>query len=53
MEVPRLQRLLRYVCLNGFEHHVAMSASNCAGVLAEAFENYLGWETYLHNGDLP
>lgn len=53
VEVPRLQRLLRYVCLNGFEHHVAMSASNCAGVLAEAFENYLGWETYLHNGDLP
>lgn len=53
VEVPQLQRLLRYVCRNGFEHHVAMSASNCAGVLAEAFENYLGWETYLHNGDLP
>lgn len=53
VEVPRLQRLLRYVCLNGFEHHVAMSASNCSGVLAEAFENYLGWETYLHDGDLP
>lgn len=52
VEVPRLQQLLRYVCRNGFEHHVAMSASNCAGILAEAFENYLGWETYLHNADI-
>jgi L-fucose isomerase-like protein len=51
VEVPRLQQLLHYVCRNGFEHHVAMSASNCAGILAEAFENYLGWETYLHHAD--
>lgn len=50
VQVEGLQRLLRYVCLNGFEHHVAMNASSCAGVLAEAFETYLGWETYLHNG---
>ncbi len=50
VEVPGLQKLMRHICRNGFEHHVAMNASECAGVLAEAFENYLGWETYLHNG---
>jgi len=50
VEVPGLQRLLRHVCKNGFEHHVAMNASECADVLAEAFQTYLGWETYLHDG---
>ncbi len=48
-EVPGLQHLMRYVCQNGFEHHVAVNASSCANVLVEAFENYLGWETYHHN----
>jgi L-fucose isomerase-like protein len=52
VEVPRLQQLMRYVCRHGFEHHVAMNASRCARPVAEAFENYLGWETYLHNGEL-
>jgi L-fucose isomerase-like protein len=46
--VPQLQRLLRYVCANGFEHHTVMTCSKTAGVLAEAFGNYLGWETYEH-----
>jgi L-fucose isomerase-like protein len=48
VEVPDLQRLLRYICKNGFAHHCAMSQSSVAGVLAEAFESYLGWEVYLH-----
>ena len=48
VEVPDLQRLLRYICKNGFAHHCAMSQSNVAGVLAEAFETYLGWEVYQH-----
>lgn len=50
VEVPGLQKLMRHICKNGFEHHVAMNASECADVLAEAFQNYLGWETYLHDG---
>jgi hypothetical protein len=25
-----------------------MNASHCAGVVAEALENYLGWELYRH-----
>jgi L-fucose isomerase-like protein len=49
--VPRLQRLLRYICTQGFEHHVVMTRSKTAAVLAEAFGNYLGWDTYVHGGD--
>lgn len=46
--VPRLQDLLRYVCREGFEHHVVMTNSHSAAILAEAFETYLGWGTYHH-----
>jgi L-fucose isomerase-like protein len=46
--VPKLQKLLRHVCNEGFEHHVVMNASHSAGVLAEAFGRYLGWEVYHH-----
>jgi L-fucose isomerase-like protein len=46
--VPKLQKLMRYVCSNGFEHHVVMNASHSAGALAEAFGKYLGWPTYHH-----
>jgi len=49
--VPHLQRLLRYVCANGFEHHVVMTRSHTARALCEAFRNYLGWEVYHHCGD--
>ncbi|HEY0946625.1 MAG TPA: L-fucose/L-arabinose isomerase family protein [Opitutaceae bacterium] len=46
--VPKLQKLMRYVCREGFEHHVVMNASRTASVLAEACETYLGWEIYHH-----
>ena len=45
-QINNLQGLMQYVCRNGFEHHVVMNASKTAGILKEAFENYLGWETY-------
>jgi L-fucose isomerase-like protein len=48
-EVPGLQRLLGYICKNGFEHHVAMTMDHVAGILNEAFDNYLGWENYFHS----
>lgn len=48
VEVPQLQKLMRYICKNGFEHHAAMSASQCAGPLAEALETYLCWPVYRH-----
>ncbi len=50
LEMPGLQKLLRYVCKNGFEHHAAINASHVADILVEAFETYLGWDTYLHQG---
>jgi len=47
--VPQLQKLMRYICNEGFEHHVVMNASRTAGVLSEAWERYLGWEVYRHH----
>jgi L-fucose isomerase-like protein len=47
-QINNLQGLMQYVCRNGFEHHVVMNASKTAGILKEALENYLGWETHLH-----
>ena len=38
-KVPRLQRLMQYVCEKGFEHHVVMTQSHSAAVLIEAFDN--------------
>jgi len=48
VEVPGLPGLLRYICLNGFEHHAAMNASSCARRLASALETYMGWPVYHH-----
>jgi hypothetical protein len=53
VEVDDLQGLMRYVCRQGFEHHAAMNQSHSAAVLHEAFSNYFGWETYLHQTHLP
>ncbi len=46
---PNLQRLLAYLCKNGFEHHVAMTMGNVSTALDEAFTNYMGWENYKHS----
>ena len=48
VHVPGLQGLLKYICKNGFEHHVAMTMGCVAGSLSEAFETYLGWDVYHH-----
>ena len=48
VEVPELQKLMRYICKNGFEHHAAMNASSTAKALKDAFETYLEWDTYHH-----
>ncbi len=45
-----LQKLMNYMCENGFEHHVAMNRGHVGDVLAEAFEKYMGWEVYYHKG---
>jgi L-fucose isomerase-like protein len=48
MKVPNLQQLLQYVCQMGYEHHVAANRSQKAQAIAEAMDNYLGWDVYLH-----
>jgi L-fucose isomerase-like protein len=48
--VPRLRKLLGYLCREGFEHHVAMVRGHFAGVVEEAVSRYLGWELYRHPG---
>ncbi|HKV28802.1 MAG TPA: hypothetical protein VJN90_11080, partial [Candidatus Acidoferrales bacterium] len=48
VEIPRMQKLLRYICENGFEHHVAANFSSVAGSIHEATTRYLGWQTYWH-----
>ena len=48
VEIPRMQDLLRYICENGFEHHVAANLSNVARATYEAGRRYLGWDVYWH-----
>jgi L-fucose isomerase-like protein len=46
--IPNLQALLRYICEQGFEHHVAANLSQTAAAVYEAATTYLGWEIYRH-----
>jgi len=48
--IADLQRLLRYICENGFEHHVAANLSNSAAAVHEATSRYLGWDMHWHGG---
>ncbi len=48
--IGNLQGLLRYLCTAGFEHHVAVAHGTVARILAEAMGNYLGWDTFQHQG---
>ena len=48
VRIPELQKLLRYICKNGFEHHVAANFSTVASAVHEAATRYLGWDVYWH-----
>jgi L-fucose isomerase-like protein len=48
VEVPGLPGLMKYICKNGFEHHVAMGFERVSAPLVEAFEEYFGWDVYHH-----
>jgi L-fucose isomerase-like protein len=50
VQVPNLQGLLRHICENGYEHHVAVNLSCVGDVAYEALTQYLGWEVYYHKG---
>jgi L-fucose isomerase-like protein len=48
-EIKDLQKLMKYMCKNGFEHHVAMVRGHVAEILDEAIGNYMGWDLYNHD----
>jgi len=48
MKIEDLQFLMQYICNMGFEHHVAVSRTEKANAIAEALDNYMGWEVYRH-----
>lgn len=48
VEIGNMQELLRYICENGFEHHVAANFSHVAAPIAEAAERYLNWPMHRH-----
>jgi L-fucose isomerase-like protein len=47
-EIPQLQKLLKYICREGFEHHVAANFSDVSKAVHEATVRYLGWESHYH-----
>jgi L-fucose isomerase-like protein len=50
VEIPGMQKLLRFICERGFEHHVAASLSSVASIVHEAATKYFGWEMHWHRG---
>lgn len=48
VEIPKMQKLLHYICREGFEHHVAANFSEVAPAVHEAAVRYLGFESHYH-----
>lgn len=46
--IQHFQKLLRHICENGYEHHVAVNPSQVAAGIHDALSNYLGWDVYFH-----
>ena len=51
VEIQHLQKLLRFICERGFEHHVAANLSTVAAAVFEATTRYLGWDMHHHPDD--
>src|SRR5271166_454958 len=49
VQIADLQKLLHYICENGFEHHVAANFSTTAAAVHEAAIRYLGYQMHWHN----
>lgn len=48
IEVPEFQKLLQFICRNGYEHHVAATKAAVADAIEDALTTYLGWQTHQH-----
>jgi hypothetical protein len=44
-----MQELLRYICEQGFEHHLAANLAKVGGAVHEATSRYMGWTVHAHN----
>jgi L-fucose isomerase-like protein len=51
VHIPNLQGLLKHICENGYEHHVAVNQSQVAAAVSEALGKYMGWDVYYHGAD--
>jgi L-fucose isomerase-like protein len=51
VRIPDFQGLLKHICENGFEHHVALNQSRVAAAVNEALGKYMGWDVYCHGAD--
>ena len=49
VRIPKLQKLLRYICERGFEHHVAANLAPVSSAVREASTRYLGWSVHQHD----
>ena len=49
--VKDLQKLLKHICSNGFEHHVCFVRGHVADVLEEAMHTYFGIDVYRHHAN--
>lgn len=47
-QVNNLRDLMKYMCAQGFEHHVGMARGHSSAVIEEAVTKYLGWDIYVH-----
>lgn len=47
-KIKGLDRLMNYICLEGFEHHVAINLSQISRSVKEALERYMNVKIYLH-----
>ncbi|MCX8063576.1 MAG: L-fucose/L-arabinose isomerase family protein [Candidatus Hydrogenedentes bacterium] len=47
-KIPNLQSLMHFICINGFEHHVAVTLDSVGQSVYEAWEKYLNWDVYYH-----
>lgn len=47
-KINNLQPLMKHLCKNGFEHHVAMVRGSVTDVIEEAVSTYLKWDLYRH-----
>ena len=52
VKIPNLQNLLRFLCKEGFNHHVAATLNEVGDIVNEALTNYLNYNIEFHNNDL-